>query len=290
MQPSVEPISKYKIMNPEVSRYYDYTLPFYKFFWHEGTNAIHYGYWDDDTKSHKEALINTNKTLADLVEPTRLSKVLDAGGGVGGSSIWLAQNYGTHVVGVTISSKQKKQADKNAQKACVENLTEFYLRDYRHTGFTDSSFDIVWGLESVCHAEDKKDFLREAYRVLKPGGKLIIADGFLTRLPKTTIEKHVYDVFIRGLALSNLATIGEFQEGLTRAGFKNIQMFNKTPHIQKTAQHMYGISCRWVKIFAIARALRLVPQMIVDTINAGLVQLDFFTKGVGGYYVFYAEK
>ena len=42
----------------------------------------------------------------------------------------------------------------------------------------DETFDVVYGIESVCHAFDKKAFLEEAWRVLKPGGVLVILDGF----------------------------------------------------------------------------------------------------------------
>lgn len=82
-----------------VEEYYDYTFPFYKIFWHKGTNGIHYGFWDEETNSHTEALINTNKTVADTGKIKYGDKVLDAGCGVGGTSIWIAKNRGAHVTG-----------------------------------------------------------------------------------------------------------------------------------------------------------------------------------------------
>ncbi len=70
--------------NEEVARYYDYTIPFYRLFWHKGTKALHYGLWDADTKTLQEALINTNKIVAETGNIQSDSKVLDAGCGVGG--------------------------------------------------------------------------------------------------------------------------------------------------------------------------------------------------------------
>ena len=46
--------------NPKVAEYYDYTLPFYDFFWHRDTHAVHYGLWEKGTANLHEALINTN--------------------------------------------------------------------------------------------------------------------------------------------------------------------------------------------------------------------------------------
>lgn len=74
--------------------YYDYTIPFYRLFWHKGTNALHYGIWHDDTKTLQEALINTNEILCDMAHISEHDVVLDAGCGVGGSALWLAKHTG----------------------------------------------------------------------------------------------------------------------------------------------------------------------------------------------------
>lgn len=51
-----------------IKEYYDYTLPFYRFFYHKDTNALHYGFWDNSVKNHQEALLNVNKFLAETVK------------------------------------------------------------------------------------------------------------------------------------------------------------------------------------------------------------------------------
>ena len=90
----------------KISQYYNYTLPFYRFFWHGNTNAIHYGFWDKNTKNLKEALLNTNKFLAKEAKISSNSRVLDAGCGIGGSALWLAKNIGAKVISISISKKQ----------------------------------------------------------------------------------------------------------------------------------------------------------------------------------------
>ncbi|KKU04349.1 hypothetical protein A2Z63_00340 [Candidatus Giovannonibacteria bacterium RIFCSPLOWO2_02_44_8] len=76
----------------QIAEYYDKTSPFYKIFWHrdDESHALHYGFWNGDTKSVKEALLNENKFLADILHISSGAKILDAGCSIGGSAIWLA--------------------------------------------------------------------------------------------------------------------------------------------------------------------------------------------------------
>src|SRR5919112_1843604 len=55
----------------------------------------------------------------------------------------------------------------------VIRANDFLEASYFDMPFEDNSADVVWAIESVCHAKDKFQFYKEAFRVLKPGGKLI---------------------------------------------------------------------------------------------------------------------
>jgi ubiquinone/menaquinone biosynthesis C-methylase UbiE len=53
--------------------------------------------------------------------------------------------------------------------------------NYCATNFPNESFDIVWGCESICYADDKDQFIKEAWRLIKsPAAGLVVADGFVT--------------------------------------------------------------------------------------------------------------
>ncbi|MEK7118311.1 MAG: class I SAM-dependent methyltransferase [Patescibacteria group bacterium] len=92
-----------EVYRKKIEDYYDYTLNFYKLFWHGDTRAVHYGIWDEQTKNLRDALFDMNKFLAEKANIRRGEKVLDAGCGVGGSAFWLVENLGAQVVGITIS-------------------------------------------------------------------------------------------------------------------------------------------------------------------------------------------
>lgn len=268
--------------------YYDYTIPFYKIFWHKGTNALHYGLWNRETKNLQEALLNSNKVLSDIANIKEQDTILDAGSGVGGSSLWLAKNKGSNVTGITISEKQKEKAVKYALRENLQDKTNFLVRDFLDTGFPDNHFTVVWAIESVCHAKDKSDFLKEAYRVLKPGGRLIVADGFLRRSPGAN-EQQLYKDFLKGFALDNLVTIDGFSTDMNKVGFSSIQVLNKTKEIEKTSEQMYRLSTRWFWLNKTLNFLHVVPQLMIDNMRTGIVQKEFF-KDLGEYAIFYGEK
>src|SRR3984893_734509 len=74
-------------------------------------------------------------------------QVLDAGCGLGGSSLWLARERGAVVDGITISEKQVKVANGSAAGMKLGDRARFHLKDFAATEFPDASFDVVWAIE-----------------------------------------------------------------------------------------------------------------------------------------------
>jgi len=69
------------ITNKDIARYYDTNQIFYSYFW--SRTALHYGFWDGDTRSLAEAIINTNNFVIDALAIDSDDTILDAGCGVG---------------------------------------------------------------------------------------------------------------------------------------------------------------------------------------------------------------
>lgn len=104
-------------------------------------------------------------------------KVLDVGCGFGGTSRYLAKALGknSHVTGITLSPKQVERGTQLAQEQGVANNTQFMVMNALNMDFPDNTFDIVWACESGEHMPDKKKYIDEMMRVLKPGGKFVMA-------------------------------------------------------------------------------------------------------------------
>lgn len=97
--------------------YYENCETDYRLLWDlNHSHAMHAGYWDQTTHTLREALQRENEVLADLVRINAEDRVLDAGCGVGGSSMYLAQHRGCEVTGITLSEKQVQLATETAIK------------------------------------------------------------------------------------------------------------------------------------------------------------------------------
>jgi tocopherol O-methyltransferase len=215
--------------------YYKATEHAYKDSWDLNKSlAIHYGYWDESVKSFPQSLIRMNEVMAEMAAIQPTDKVLDAGCGVGGSSIFIARTIGAKVTGITLSERQVEQARKNATAHAVDQLADFKVMNYCATDFADESFDVIWGCESICYADNKETFIREAWRLLKPGGRLVVADGFVTSFANN--DNPVIRRWLDGWQVNYLETPGRFSVFMEKTGFTGIQYRD----ISREASHSAG--------------------------------------------------
>jgi cyclopropane fatty-acyl-phospholipid synthase-like methyltransferase len=273
----------------EVSEFYNTTH--YLFQIHSlGDNEFHYGFWEDDTKTSSEASRNTTKFVANCLDLNKQDKVLDAGCGMGGTTIFLAQEHGCEIVGITISEVQWEKAKKEITKYSVNNQIAFFLRDFRDTGFEDSSFTKIFAIESVCYSTRKIAFLRESYRLLEKGGRLAVCDAFLLSRDLSAKEEEYHDKFLNGFAIPNLSTKVDFEQDLFSVGFQNVRFYDKSREVKKSSQGIYRVcllSCPFGWLF---HKFRIIPKSVYNIFIGGIYQKIFGDTGKIIYGVFVADK
>ncbi len=172
-----------------VSDYYKQTQNHYQKWWKlDSALSLHYGIWDETTPDFLSALANTNHIMAKMAGAKKGERILDAGCGVGGAAIFLAKEFNAKVTGITLSAEQQKRATQSA-KDLGATTADFQVQDYLNTHFANETFDVVWACESMTSAPNKLDFVIEVSRLLKPGGRLVVSDFFLS--PKTDRTKEI---------------------------------------------------------------------------------------------------
>lgn len=247
---------------------------------------MHYGYWEDDVKTQRQASLRFNQVMAKTAQISSTDHVLDAGCGVGGASIFLAKTFNCKATGITITPRQVDLAYNNAKKAGVSHLVEFHQMDYMHTTFADKTFSVVWGLESICYADSKKDFVNEAFRVLKENGRLIIGDGFASREQYQGKDAWLMQRWMDGWIVNNLKTPEQFSRYGREAGFRETFYRNVTPQVKKTSRIMLYVSLPFLPLHIIDRIVR-IKQYPTDALWN---QYFAMKKNLWEYGIFMAKK
>jgi tocopherol O-methyltransferase len=150
-----------------VSRHYDDLDTFYRDIWGD---HVHHGLWLSGHESHKEAVRQLVAYALSRAGVIQGASVCDVGCGYGATAHLLKKEYGASVTALTISRRQYEYA----ARTYGSSNCRFLLRDWMDNELPDSAFDLVLVIESLSHMPDKHRAFAEAFRVLKPGGKLVV--------------------------------------------------------------------------------------------------------------------
>jgi tocopherol O-methyltransferase len=222
------------------------------------TLAIHFGYYTKGIKTMYQAVFNMNDYIAELLhlQNKKNTTILDAGCGIGGSSIYLAKKYpNVTFTGITIAPNQVALATKFAKERNAPN-TKFITGNYTETNFSDNTYDGIFALESSCYATDHKAFINEMYRILKPGGRLVVIDAFRTNRPLKPIMQKIYRRFCIEFGYTNLVNNSNFDEYLKEKGFVNVISRDITKNIRRSVLQWSLVSAPY---FVKKNIKRIVP-------------------------------
>lgn len=187
----------------------------------EGIYALHCGYEEPgEDISHWESIKRLTLKVIDFMQVEDGDTILDAGCGAGAATFEIKEQYpNTTVHGINLALNQLISARSFAMEAGVSGAF-FELQDYLETAFQDNSFDKVVFIESIAHAQTKRQALLEAFRLLKPGGSLIIADIFFNREFENEDEQEWASDLARGWFMPDLNSLDTFKAEIEEAGME----------------------------------------------------------------------
>lgn len=275
-----------------VIKYYDATQRFYRRFWYgRGGLGLHYGFWHLGVSNRKEAIIEENSTLADFAHTKPGDLILDAGCGVGGSGIWLAQEKKAEVVGLNIVHKQLAEGTRLSRERSLLGSLHFVEGDYHYLPFRKETFDVFWSLESIEHALNIPAMLQEAFRVLKPSGRVVIVATFKGKDQLTNEEQRKIQV---GLDVAgsfvDFRTAQEVTRIMSQVGLEDIDNIEVTASVMKSAHQMKAM-CRWgLPLARVLAFLGWVSPLLVQNNRWGIYQEELFSSGATSYHLLSASK
>lgn len=153
--------------------------------------------------------------LGQLLELGPTDRVLDLASGPGTSALFLAQRFGTRVDGVDYSAEAVQRANERALQAGVADRVRFSRGDAEALSFSDNSFDAVICECAFCSFPNKPAAAAEMARVLRPGGRLGLAD--LTRVGDLPDELRTLLGWVA--CLGDARPVDEYVDYLVDAGF-----------------------------------------------------------------------
>lgn len=223
-------IMRVKTLSQEIQAFYDASSGLWEQIWGEHMHHGYYGRVGNYKTDRRQAQIDLIEELliwGGVESPTQM---LDVGCGIGGATLYLAEKYQGSAVGITLSPVQANRARERAQILGLDSQTSFLVADALAMPFEDNSFDLVWSLESGEHMPDKERFIKECYRVLKPGGLFVMATwchrstqdsvaGLLTEDEQQHLQK-IYEVY----CLPYVISISGYETIAHQVGFQDVRI------------------------------------------------------------------
>lgn len=284
-----------KTDSEKLLNYYEQSGPDYEH-WSKAFN-MHFGYYQQGMNpfNREQLLDNMNRQVITELGDCYASNPLlvDMGCGLGATLRSIRNELpNTLLKGVTIVPWQVDMArELNAKSENYE--IEIIQSDYCDTPLAENSVDQVIAIESSCHARgaSKAALLKEIHRILRPGGRFVIADGFRKRHnPLKGIIKLAYRTLCESWVIEQLGNIIEVEKTLRSLGFQEIKATDISWNVAPSVAHVPGTVITFLLKELFTNGLKLNKERWNNlkspllTMLVGLAQKDF------GYYLVSGTK
>jgi SAM-dependent methyltransferase len=156
-----------------------------------------------------------NDALAERARIGMATRVADFCAGLGGPSRYFAHRYGADVTGIELTPARVQGAGELTRRVGLEGQVRVIEGNVMQVPLANDSVDVVVSQEALLHVPDKGRALKEAYRILKPGGRLVFTDWVAHRPLSDADKVLMWD----GMAVTGLYDLPAYAELVGEAGF-----------------------------------------------------------------------
>jgi MPBQ/MSBQ methyltransferase len=214
---------------------------------------MHFGYYRAGANPlNREAMLeqmNAEVLVRLQVDGTCGPRLLDLGCGLGATLRSFARRLPhSQLLGVTRVPWQVEQARALNASAGYRDRIDVVEADYENTPLGCSSFDGVYALESSCYARgsDKCMLLEEAHRLLRPGGRIVVVDGFLIGDFFNEAQRHIYRNVCECWVVEEFAELQRFVRCLEKLEFSEITVEHLQMRVAPSVMHVPWVSLKFL--------------------------------------------
>lgn len=278
-----------KTDNQAIAKYYRKSDFFYNLIHSHGGHYIHMGL-SDDVIFHKEDFEKQARFVGEFLTGTSSMRILEVGAGRLANTRLLAKLFPQH------QFTALDLPNRNFLKNRVPDNVTLVEGDYNDlSAFKETPFDIVFGVETVCHADSKDRVISEISKVLKPGGKLILFDIYepKSHAEMTDFEKRTSAITMAAMRVTAKDQyIGDMRRNLEQHLFTDIEVTDMTQAIKPTLRNLDRVSCYY---FTHPRMIKMLgwfisTDVLINSIAGWLMLYTFDGQNIHQYCRIVATK
>lgn len=289
----VAPIAS-SLFEGDFQRYYEEAGPDYAA-WSAEFN-MHFGYFRRGMNPlDREAMLEqmNREVLHRLRITNDHPRVLDMGCGLGATLRSIARVLpSAELRGITLVPWQQEQGRRLNQVRERRSGIELSVADYEHTAFPSETFDAVYAIESGCYGRgaNKARMIREAHRLLRPGGRIVVADGFVgpgrMRGPQRAIYRKLCDCWV----IEDLGEIDAFVRELELAGFCDVVAEQIQARVIPSVLHVPWVTVKFLLTSVVFGSRRMTRARWNNVLAPLLMPLVGYPFGPLAYYMVSATR
>ena len=170
--------------------------------------------------------------------------VVDLGSGAGIDVLLASHLVGEsgRAIGIDMTPEMIERAQQNAEEAGAKNV-DFRLGEIESMPVEDESVDWIISNCVICLSPDKNKVFEEAYRVLKPGGKLVVSDMVANNMPRWA--RAAVSAWVS--CISGALPEDQYLDSMRQAGFENVQVLSKSAYAKIRQVEVASVKVEAVK-------------------------------------------